>query len=125
MMTPTVSVQYHTFIVSTGQNKLSTDINKQKMALCQYIVANCELHEIDWNKIADTLRSISMEHLAVKIRENYCQQGNASGPVLIHCHHCQLVQIVPLLLPSISQQRKSSNKMYHYVSPLAYIAEEV
>ncbi len=93
------------------------------MALCQYIVK--ELHGIDWDKIADALKSISMEHLAVKIRESYCQQG--MHLMLIHCHHCQLVQIVPLLilLPSISQQRKNSHKLHHCVSPLAYIAEEV
>ena len=94
------------------------------MALCQYIVTNSELHGIDWYKIADTLRRISMEHLAVKISENYCQQG--MHPVLIYCHHCQLVQIVPLLilLPSISQQRKNSHKLHHCVSPLAYALQK-
>ncbi len=55
-------------------------MNEQKMALCQYIVK--ELHGIDWDNIADALRSISMEHLAVKIRESYCQQG--MHPVLIY-----------------------------------------
>ena len=49
------------------------------MALCQYIVK--ELHGIDWDKIADALKSISMEYLAVKIRQSYCQQG--MHPVLI------------------------------------------
>ena len=113
-------------IVSTGKNKLSTDINKQKMALCQYIVTNSELHGIDWYKIADTLRRISMEHLAVKISENYCQQGNAS------CAH---------LLPSLSigSDCSSSDSSTEYLSaeeeltqtaPLCksisvYIAEEV
>ncbi|XP_064398620.1 uncharacterized protein LOC135345186 isoform X3 [Halichondria panicea] len=61
------------------QNDNPNDINKQKMALCQYIVTNCELHRIDWNKIADALRRISMEHLAVKIRESYCQQDCSSS----------------------------------------------
>ncbi|XP_064389593.1 uncharacterized protein LOC135337585 isoform X3 [Halichondria panicea] len=53
------------------------DINKQKMALCQYIVK--ELHGIDWDKIADALKSISMEYLAVKIRQSYCQQDCSSS----------------------------------------------
>ncbi len=50
-------------------------MKEQKLALCQYIV-NEELHGIDWEKIADALRGISMEHVAVRIRQKYCQQGN-------------------------------------------------
>ncbi len=62
------------------------------MALCQYIVN--ELHGIDWENIANALRGISMEHLAVKIKQNYCQ-GNA------FCTHFLIVN--PLI--SLSKRR--------------------
>ncbi|XP_064396269.1 uncharacterized protein LOC135343203 isoform X2 [Halichondria panicea] len=61
------------------QRKHHKDIKEQKMALCQYIVTNCELYGIGWEKIADAFTGISMEQLAVKIRENYCQQDCSSS----------------------------------------------
>ena len=77
-------------------------------------------------KISDALRSISMEHLAVKIRESYCQQGIC----ILSLYYSAIIQLVQtaallILLPSISQQRKNSHKLYHCVSPLVYIAEQV
>ncbi len=66
------------------------------MALCQYIVDELT-DRIDWEKIADVLKDISMEDLAVKIRQKYCQQGNASCTCILiseeglHAHNCYTI----------------------------------
>ncbi len=82
------------------------------MALCQYIVN--ELIGIDWENIANALRGISMEHLAVKINQNYCQQGNA------FCAHFFIVNPLISLSKGI---RTPIDRTIVYVNN--YIAEEV
>ena len=45
------------------------------MALCKCIATNYKLLGIDWEKIADALRDISLGKLAMRIRWDYCHYG--------------------------------------------------
>ncbi len=89
------------------------------MALCQYIVDELT-DRIDGEKIADALKDISMEDLAVKIRQKYCQQGNASCTysyqrkdsmhiiVILLCKQITIAEEVHVLL-----------LQYHLIMPLS------
>ena len=54
---------------------LNVDVLEQKIELLKYIAKNYKSLEITWEKIADSLDSLSVHDLAQDIRTKFCHSG--------------------------------------------------